>query len=105
MRVWTEAYSPFIMGGDVRAPIGAEVEAGEPINLGGVSVCVVHSPAGRTFIAEASTGAFVGTSLGMVKKDLSAADPTVIKKQLKDAAERAKKVRWLDTDKFWARFV
>jgi hypothetical protein len=34
MLIWTTAYRPFIMGGNVNAPIGIKVEVGEKIHVG-----------------------------------------------------------------------
>jgi hypothetical protein len=105
MRVWTEAYSPFICGGDVNAPISAEVEVGEPICLDyGIIVYLVPSPKGEIFVAESTTGAFVGTSLERVRKDIATADPKVMRNQLAKAKERVQKATVLTKEKFWARF-
>ena len=105
MLVWTEAYSPFIMGGDVNAPIATEVEVGEPVQLDhGIVVHLVPSPRGEVFVVEATTGAFVGTKLDEVKKDVSESDPDIIRMQLVAAKERVKKATILDKEKFWARF-
>lgn len=105
MLVWTEAYTPFIMGGDVNAPIATEVETGEPIHLDhGITVYLVPSPKGEIYIAESTTGAFVGTSLEEVKKDIATADPQEMQQQLAKAKERVKKATILDKEKFWARF-
>lgn len=105
MLVWTEAYSPFIMGGDVNAPIATEVEVGEPIQLDhGIVVYLVPSPRGEVFVVEATTGAFVGTKLDEVKRDVSEADPQIIHQQLTAAKERVKKATILDKKKFWGMF-
>ncbi len=106
--VWTEAYRPFIMGGDVHALIGAEVEAGEPIDIGRkITVHVVVNPRnGQTHIACANAdGAFVGTDLEEVKHDLKTAKPAVVRKQIADALERRKtKVVHIDAEEFWKTF-
>ena len=103
--IWTAAYSPFIMGGDVNAPIATEVEVGDPIDLGGgIKGFVVVSPKGRIHVAEASTGAFVGTDVDKVKADIAAGDPAVMKKQLAEAKEQFKNANHLEPEAFWGRF-
>ena len=105
LKVWTEAYRPFLMGGDVHAPIATEVEVGEPVELSnGLKVYMVVSPTGNTYVAEESTGAFVGTDMKVVMGDADEADPVVLKKQLEQAAERVKKATMLDPEKFWSMF-
>lgn len=106
VKIWTEAYSPFIMGGDVNAPICTEVEAGEPIDVGrGIQAYVIASPrTGKVHIAESTTGAFVGSSIEQVRQDVESADPEVIKQQLASAAERVKHARPLSPEEFWNHF-
>jgi len=105
LTIWTEAYRPFIMGGDVNAPIATEVEVDEPVDVGhGIQVYEITSPSGQTHIAEATTGAFVGTSLKQVKADVLMGDPKVMKKQIKDAMERFKRADHLSPEKFWSMF-
>lgn len=103
--IWTAAYSPFIMGGDVNAPISTEVEVGEPFDLGGgFTGYLVVSPKGRTHVVEAETGAFVGTSIDEVKANIAAGDPAVMRKQITDALEEFKKAIPLTNEQFWGRF-
>jgi len=102
--IWTEAYSPFIMGGDVHQPIGAEVPVSEPVCIGEFSVVSVDVPGGLTAIAEATTGAIVGTSLTEVQRDIASGAPAVMADQVRKAAERLKKVRVLSAKEFFARW-
>lgn len=87
--IWTRAYRPFILGGNVHANMATElVLTTKPIKLGkGITVYEIQSPHGTTHIAEASTGALVGTSLQQVKQDLAEADPKVVKQQLEEAQQ------------------
>ena len=102
MRIWTEAYRPFLFGGDVNGPVATEVEATLPLHAGkGVDVCVIHSPYGTTHIAEMSTGALVGTDLVQVRSDIAAADKTVLLGQIDAALRRAKKARQIPAREFW----
>ena len=102
MRIWTEAYRPFVMGGDVNSPIATEVDATLPLDAGkGICVCVIESPHGTTHIAEMSTGALVGTDLAQVRSDIAAADPDVMAEQLEYAKERATEADPLDSEEFW----
>ena len=105
MKVWTEAYRPFMLG-DVHAPICTDIEVGEPVDLGGGNVgYLVASPTGKTYVAEGTTGALVGSSIAQVREDISAADPAVLRKQLAWAAERVKAATLLEKDEFWGMFA
>jgi len=104
--IWTAAYRPFIMGGNVNAPIATTYDVvGEPIDLGkGIKVWVIVSPKGTIHIADAETGAFVGDNLDQVKTDVAEADEEVMKQQLVDAKVKLKGATHLPPDKFWGRF-
>jgi len=102
--VWTEAYMPFRFG-PPHGLIGTEVEVGDPVSVGAdVEVYVVPSPGGVIHIAEASSGAFVGTSLDQVKDDIKTGDPKLMKKQMREALELIPTVRVLSNDEFWSFF-
>lgn len=102
--IWTEAYQPFIMGGDVNAPIATEIEIPKE-NIHKLSkdidVVVICSPKGAVRIAELSTGAFVGTSLTDVTKDVENASQEVMLQQLEQAKKRVKKARHVTNEHFW----
>jgi hypothetical protein len=110
MIVWTEGYSPFILGGECHHPVGVEVEPGEKHDIGGgyYGYVITNPINGDTFVAESTTGAFVGPDLPAVRDDIqSCIDqgcPEVMEQQVADAAERRKKVRVEKSDRFWARF-
>jgi hypothetical protein len=102
LKIWTQGYQPFIMGGDVHAPLGAEVEVGPIVEVGkGIQVRVVQAPPGKECVAEVTTGAIVGTSLEMVRDDIAVAAPAVILQQLEQAKQELLKVRWLTAEEFW----
>ncbi len=105
MLIWTEAYTPFIMGGDVNAPICTEVEVGELIDVGsGFYAYEIESPSGDFYVVESETGAFIGTSILEVVIDISEGDPEVMRQQIEAAAERAKQAKPLSNEKFWSMF-
>ena len=105
LTVWTKAYRPFIMGGDVNGPISTEVEVGDAVELGhGFKAHVVVSPTGETYVAEATTGAFVGGDIKQVKADVASADPEVMREQIEKAAIQAKKADCLSNEDFWSLF-
>jgi len=104
-KVWTEAYRPFLMGGNVNAPVSTEVEVGEPFDIGqGLQGYLVVAPSGKTHVAESTTGAFVGTTVDQIKADLESADPDVVKAQMETAATRAQEAEPLDAEHFWSLF-
>ena len=101
--IWTLAYRPFIMGGDVHAPVGARVAALGPYDLGkGFEGYVVIDPfTGASAVAEASSGALVGPDLSSVRADIAAADEAVMRRQVEESLETRKKVHVLDAEAFW----
>src|ERR1035437_5919283 len=102
--VWTEAYTPFLMGGDVHAPLLTTVPAAGPFDLGkGFKGDLVTAPNGKTFVAEATTGAFVGPTIESVKKDVAGCnDIMMMKHKVFDAAELKKKARRVAPERFWS---
>jgi len=104
MIVWTRAYRPFMMGGDVHAPIGIDLNPGERQDLGkGFYGYVIVSPVtSKIHIAEEQSGAFIGSSLKQVRNDIeSCEDIEFMKQQVKDAIKTREKVDILNKDKFW----
>lgn len=105
LKVWTAAYRPFMIGGDVRTPIATVLEVGEPVDIGkGMTAYVIVSPSGQTFIAESTTGAFVGNSLEAVRRDVIFAPPAVMREQLERAAIEANRATLHSVDDFWRMF-
>jgi len=105
MKIWTEAYRPFLMGGDVNAPIWTEMELRDLIDIGhGLQAYLIVAPDGRTHVAESVTGALVGTDIDQVREDLEAADPKVVRQQIEDAKERVKKADYIEPEQFWSLF-
>ena len=104
MLVWTRGYTPFIKGGDVHGPIGIEIDdPGRQFDLdkGYVGYVIVSPITGKTYVAEAETGAIVGSFLVGVRDDVTAADQKVMDQQIEEAREQQKCVRVLAPDKFW----
>ena len=105
MKIWTEAYRPFMMGGDVNAPICTEVELNGLIDIGhGLQAYLLVDPGGRTHVVESTTGAFIGVTIDQVRADLEAADPEVVKSQMETAAIRAQEADPLEPEQFWSLF-
>jgi hypothetical protein len=76
MKIWTRAYRPFLMGGNVNAPIICDVPVSGPFDIGGGQQgYLAVSPKGHTFVAESVTGAIVGSTIKDVKTDIATADP------------------------------
>jgi hypothetical protein len=101
--IWTAAYSPFIMGGDVNAPMGTTVYVGEREDLGkGFFGHVVSSPlTGATYVVEATTGAIIGENLADVREDIEVGERDVMVKQVADAKTLVSRVRMREPDEFW----
>lgn len=103
MIVWTNAYRPFIMGGDVNGPVGTDIEVGEEFDLGkGMKGHVITNPInGQTYVVEATTGGIIGPSLEEVRSDVTNAEPAVMAEQLAEAAQTRQKVCVIAKSVFW----
>lgn len=102
IRIWTECYRPFIMGGDVNRPIATTVEATDPVSLGkGYSGFLVLSPKGNTYVVEKSSGGIVGNNLEEVKRDIELGDRAQMAAQVKKATTRGEYAENMDAAEFW----
>ena len=105
MEIWTLQYRPFIMGGDVHQPVKCDVEVDGPHDLGGgYQGYIATAPDGRTFVAEATSGAIVGPTLDEVRRDISQADPAVMAKQVAQGLSDRATAPILAPDEFWKSF-
>jgi hypothetical protein len=102
--VFTRSYRPFIMGGNVNAPVSADVEASGPFDLGqGFSGYLVVAPNGKTFVAEAESGGFVGPTIAEVKADIASCDDiAMMRTQVKENTAYGKAAQKMPAYKFWA---
>lgn len=103
MKVWTQAYRPFILGGNVHAPICCDIEpASACIDLGkGYQGMSIVSPGGKIFVVEVITGGIVGSSVSEVQADVSTADEAVMKQQIEDGLRQAENADWVTPQEFW----
>lgn len=107
--IWTRAYSPFIMGGDVNAPIGTKMKCSVIFfekSINGVNkLLVAESPdTKRIVVAEYTTGAIVGNDVTVVMEDIKQSSRKIIKEQIEDANKLLKKVHTVSFDEFWRRY-
>ena len=104
IKVWTRSYRPFILGGDVNAPVASMVEAQGPFPLGkGYKGYLIVAPNGKTWVAESTTGALVGPTLDEVRADIKAAKPSVMKAQIEDAKIQVEKAYLVPAKEFWTK--
>lgn len=102
LTVWTRAYRPFLMGGNVHTPVATELEVDDPVDLGnGIQGHLLTSPGGTTIVAEASTGAFVGPDIETVKKNIADANEEVITRQLDAAKKLFETADHVTEEEFW----
>ena len=86
--VWTRGHDPFVTGGAVDYVLKTTVPVKGPYTLeNGYKGYLVTAPNGKTFVAEALTGAFVGPTLESVRADIKQAKPYVMKQQIKEALQ------------------
>lgn len=90
VKIWSEFYFPFVMGGSVWQPAWTWAEAEDPTEPHGRGFFVqkVFGPIGQSRIIEASSGAIVGKTIEQVSQDILEADPAVMQKQVEDARRR-----------------
>lgn len=102
VKVWTLKHNPFALGMSYK-PVGCYVEANGPFDLGeGYKGYLVVSPKGKTFVAEALSGAFVGPSIEAVRKDIETGDLELMKRQVEDAIQQSKAVETIPAEEFWS---
>lgn len=102
MKIWTQAYRPFLMGGDVNAPICCELNVEGHYDLGkGYYGCLVISPSGKTYVVEAITGGIVGRRIKDVRYDVEVADTSVIAQQIEDAKLKSQMAEPVSEKEFW----
>ena len=102
MEIWTLQYRPFTMGGKVYQPAKCDVEVDGPHDLGGgYQGYIATAPNGRTFVAEATSGAIVGPTLEDVRGDISQADPAVMAEQVAKAIAQSATAAVITPEDFW----
>lgn len=102
IRIWTRAYRPFILGGDVHSPVFIETQAEGPVALGkGYFGYLVTAPNGTTLVAESQTGAVIGSTLEAVKEDIATAEKAVMKQQIEDAKIKSSRAVPISNKEFW----
>jgi hypothetical protein len=78
------------------------VEVDGPFDLGkGYEGFLAVSPHGQTFVAEAETGAIVGSTVREVRQDIETAEAAVMDAQITDAKKRVLKARTVSLSEFW----
>ena len=103
MKILTEKYCPFVMGGNVWQPITCNVEVDGPHDLGkGFKGYIATAPNGTTFIIEEKSGALVGPDLKTVREDIAQCDDiSLMNKQVEDAIVKMKRAEEISPDEFW----
>ena len=103
--VWTKAYRPFRIGGDVNRPIATEAAvAGDPIDLGyGVEVAPVESPQGVTFYVETLSGGLMGCCLDSIRDDVqTCGDEDFLYEQRTQQKAVGEKAEPMSEEEFWS---
>lgn len=88
-------------------PVAAEVTTLGPFDLGEgyQGFFCVNPVSGRTYVAEALSGGFVGSTIEEVKHDVKTGDRSLMKSQVADALQQAKKAVRIDEKDFWKRLA
>lgn len=101
-KIWTLGYFPSTLGSELWQPVGCEVPAQGPFDVGkGYQAYVIVSPNGTTFVAESETGAIIGPSLDEVRADIAAGEEAVMRKQIEEARVKAARARPYSPQDFW----
>lgn len=109
MKIWTVGKAPpFQMGGYPQFPLVTEITEGieGPFEIGkGFTAFVITAPNGRTFVAEATSGAIVGDTLTMVRNDMQDAhqpqEQVNAAMRWREANDHCKQE--VDAEEFWKR--
>jgi len=102
MEIWIHCYEPFIMGGDVHAPVMTEMPVAGPFDIGaGYRGFIVIAPSGKTFVVEGVTGAIVGSTIEQVRADIATAVRENMAIQIRDAEKWASQARMVKPEEFW----
>lgn len=92
--VWTRAYAPFTMGGSCHHLLMTELEVGPKIHLGkSFYGHLIEGPNGLTKVAEAESGAIIGDTIEMVKKDIKACKDKAMMREQIEAAKKEKQTK------------
>jgi len=90
MIIWTAAYRPFILGGNVHGPVGIKIEPLEIIEIHiedlAIRLGLFRLSDGRTPIVEIISRAIVGHDWRTVLDDIEKSDPAFMLAQITDAA-------------------
>lgn len=106
IRIWKKHYSPWIMGGDVHAPIGVDVEvsSADEVDLGkGFKGFRVAGPDCEVIVDKAS-GGVIGRNLDEIRDDIEKGDAKVMQAQITQAVDTIAKIRLVEPEEFWAVF-
>jgi len=101
MKVWTKAYRPFIMGGNVNADVVADIQLNGQINVGGTGLVMIQAPNGDLIWVCATTGGLLGEDLDSIRKDLAESNALVLAQQMIDMKDRGEKADPVTTEEFW----
>ena len=101
--VWTKVYAPFILGGSPHKIVKCVMDLEKPQHLGrGYTGYVIKSPKGRIFIAESSSGAFVGGDIEEVRKEILNGDEMTMREQIRDShITRRDNAEIMSEERFW----
>lgn len=94
MRIWTPAYRPFIMGGNVNAPLYLDADPVETRTIRGRKLHL-FTDGTKTVVVEDESGGTVADTFESAQADLEVANLDMVKRQavaakkLGDTAEKA----------------
>ena len=101
LRIWSQGFRPFIMGGDVHRPMACEITSySESFLLAKVSIRAAIRPDGVMVFLEPG-GGIVGDQIAVLRRDLMKCSPKLAKEQM----ERSKKLNdyalLMPEEEFW----
>lgn len=102
IRAWTRAYRPFIMGGNVNAPIACKLECTAALSVvDGVYVHAVISPKGTPFFVESRSGGIVGSDLDAIRKDAETVSVDELLLQIEEQRQYGLTAAEVNESEFW----
>lgn len=112
MEVYTEMYTPFAIGGNLRKNIKTDIQEYERVDIGkGYFGIVFKNPKTKTWcLALECCGALIGSDKSKknliegIKKDVETGDDKIMKTQVNQAKNDIKSALLLDNESWFGKF-
>jgi hypothetical protein len=104
-RIWTVAYRPFIMGGNVNEAISTEVTIIERRMINGFNFFTFKTPRGSIKVCDAQTGGVIADSFEELEKNIEGLSKEFLQSQIDGAKERFPNMREMTNEEFFGMYL